>query len=531
MILNLPNVSLLGLSQNSNFFGAGFHYSTTRNLTINGNITDLGNSFGISGIWTGTQGLFETIQNNKEFSEIILNGFTFGTGRINSFSFDAGFDVFKKEYTATLEVFETGNLFNLTGTYYSGVNFENSQYLQDFSEAYTLNKAQNGGYNYAHNANVRFNSGVGNLNANIAAKNLVRSLFTGSAIGFAFYSGFTSKLGKRIYNESYNLINNTCQFDESFSFDSDQGNYSVTRTNEFNLGENGIITVSEGANLRGIVRPTFQSAIDALNLEIGGSYARCTGVFGAYAGANYSPLLRSEIDRTTQLDLFGNTLNYNIVYTNDIQNSGTYFWNYTQQFTRQDGDSLFSENGNVVGRGGNRPTAYINAKNGFNVVKNGIFNRALSYYINENALTGIFVASRDETYSPQKGTISYGWNFTNEATFPGTGGVKNIRVSSQNNNSVYLFTKFGIFNQGEIVQDENNATNQQNNFTLVLDGDNGLALPVYLENAKTYLNLNTPSGVNSFISDAGYVFDKNNNSVSVNVGYTCNKAAVKTIAI
>jgi hypothetical protein len=531
MILNLPNVSLLGLAQNSNFFGAGFHYATTRNLTINGDLLDLGNSFGISGIWTGTQGLFETIQNNKDFSDVVLNGFSFGTGRINSFSFDQGFDVFRKQYTATLEVFETGNLFNLTGTYYTGINLDNFQYLQDFSESYNFTKTQNGGYGYTHNANIRFNSGVGQLNSNQAAKQLVRSLFTGSALGFAFYSGYTSKQGKRLYNESYNLIDNTCQFDESFSFDSDQGNYSITRTNEFNQGVDGIITVSENGNLRGIVRPTFQSAIDALNGEISGSYARCTGVFYQYAGPNYAPLLPGEIDRTTQLDLFGNTLSYNISYTNDIQNSGTYFWNYTQQLTRQDSEFLFSENGNVIGRGGNRPTAYLNAKNGFTVVKQGIFGRALSYYVNNTPNTGIFVTTRDEVYSPHKGTVSYGWNFTNEETFPGTGGVKNIRITRQNDNSVYLYTKFGIFNQGEIVQDQSNATAQQDNLNLVMDGENGLALSIYLENAKTYLNQVTPTGINTFISDAGYVFNKNNNSVSVNLGYVYNKTGAKTIMI
>lgn len=531
MILNLPNVSLLGLTQNSNFLGAGFHYATTRNLTINGDLLDLGNSFGISGIWTGTAGLFETIQNNKDFSEVVLNGFTFGSGRINSFSFDQGFDVFRKQYTATLEVFETGNLFNLTGTYYSGVNFQNTQYLQDFSESYNFTKAQNGGYGYTHNANIRFNSGVGALNSNLAAKQLVRSLFTGSTLGFAFYSGYTNKNGKRLYNESYNLIDNTCEFEENFFFDSDQGNYSITRTNEFNQGADGIITVAENGNLRGIVRPTFQSAINALNSEISGSYARCTGVFGQYSSVGYAPLLPSEIDRTTQLDLFGNTLNYSITYTNDIQNSGTYFWNYSQQLTRQDSEFLFSENGNVIGRGGNRPTAYTNAKNGFAVVKGGIFGRALGYYVNNTPNTGIFVTTRDETYSPHKGAVSYGWNFTNEQTFPGTGGVKNIRVSRNNDNSIYLYTKFGIFNQGEIVQDQSNATAQQDNVSLVIDGDNGLALPIYLENAKTYLNLITPTGINTFISNAAYSFDKNNNAVSVNLGYVYNKTGTKTISV
>jgi hypothetical protein len=134
MSLVFPNVSLLGLSQESRFFDAGFHYSTTKNINIQGLVIDLTNSFGISGIWTGQEGITKVIQSAQDYQNLILNGVSFGSGKINSISFSPGLDVRTKTYNASLIIQDSGNLFNLTGFFYSGINLSQFQYLEDFSE-------------------------------------------------------------------------------------------------------------------------------------------------------------------------------------------------------------------------------------------------------------------------------------------------------------------------------------------------------------------------------------------------------------
>jgi len=528
MFLNLPNVTLLGLNQSYRFFGAGFNYSNSKQLSIEGTLNDLTNSSGISGAWSG---LYQ-VKNNPNFEGVILNGFNFGSGRVLSSRFDQGNDVKVKGYSLDIEVFETGNLFNLTGTYYSGIRTDDIHFLQDFSENFSFNKKQNGGYSYNHNASIRFNSGLGDLGAQDAAKLLAKSIFTGTNLGFAFYSGFTNKLGKRFYTESYNLIDNQCNFGETFDFDSNQGNYSLTRTNNFSLDEAGAITVSENGIIKGIERPTYLSAVAAIDNSLNGSYDRATGVFSVYAPLNSYPLINAPISQSRALNIFDNNLAYSISYSNDRSNSGAFFWNYTQNLTKTEGISVLTENGNIIGRGGDKTVAYNNAKNGFTSVKNSAYQRGLSFYQTHNISPAqIFIESQNRSDSPFRGLVDYGFVFTNESVIAGTGGIKNIRATESNNIPIYSYTQYGIFNEKTISQDQSNGTIGQKSLSLQIKGERGVPLSAYLSNATTYLNSNIPAGTNTHIIQSDYSFDENNNRAEVNLGWEFNQSAVKSVKV
>jgi hypothetical protein len=527
MILNLPNVSLLGLNQSYRFLGGGFNYSNSKELSIEGSLNDLTNSSGISGTWSQVY----DIKSNPNFESVTLNGFDFGSGRLLNASFPEGNDVRVKNYSLTIEVFETGDLFNLTGTYYSGIDFSNAAYLQDFSETFSFDKKSNGGYGYSHNASIQFNSGVGQLNAIQAAQNLAKTLFTGTNLGFAFYSGFTNKLGRRTYTESYNKITNQCEFGERFDFDSNQGNYSLIRTNNFSLDEAGMITVSENGVIKGIERPTYQNAISAIDSSLAGSYNRATGIFAYYAPLNSQSLISSPINQARSLNIFDNNLTYDISYSNNRANSGSFFWNYTQTLTKSNGISILNENGNIIGRGGDKVMAYTNAKNGFTSIKNSAFNRGLQFYLNNSLSTGIFIETQSRSDSPSRGTVDYGFTFSNESVLTGSNGVKNIRIIESNSTPVYLYTQFGIFNEKTIIQDQSNGTVGQKGLNLQLKGERGVSLTTYLSNAVQAINDRAPAGQNVHINQAEYSFDENNSVVEVNVGWEYNASSVKTIKV
>lgn len=531
MPLNFPNVSLLSLNQESLFFDAGFNYSNRKSLTAQGTINDLTNSFGISGIWTGQEGILNTIKNNSNFNSLILNGYNFGTGRILNFNFDVDRDVQFKTYTVSLEIFETGNLFNLTGNYYSGIDTSNFQFLQNFNESYSFQKLENGGYSSNRSANIQFNSGLGNLNAINSAKLLAKTLFTGNNLGFAFYSSYTSRVGRRIYNETYNSIDNSCSFSENFTFNNDSGTYSVLRTNSFDINENGIINVAENATIKGIETPTFDKAAQALDIELSGSFNRCNELYSIYAPASAENLINSRIRDGRTYDIFNNNLGYDVAYSNDRSNSGLYFWNYTQQVTYSDGIALLNENGTVIGRGGNRITSFNNAKNGYGFIKSGVKSRADEFYLNNvGSPSTNFIDGQSVGYSPYQGQITYNFDFSNEVTYTGFSGIKRIEVSDSNNSPIYSYAKYDIFNFKQIVQDQQNATQGQKSIQVNLIGERGVELPVYLENAKQIINSNLPSGVDIYINGANYTFDELNNSANVSVNWNYNRTGIKTIS-
>ena len=531
MNLNFPNVSLLSFDQQSRFFEAGLNYSNIQRLTINGNIIDLISSFGITGIWTGTEGILNTVANNSNFESLILNGKNFGSGRIQNISFNAGDDVKIDAYTANIIIYQTGNLYNLNQEYYSGIDVANFQYLTNLSESYNFIQKENGGYSYEHTAAITFNSGVGNLNAIQAAKSTAKTLFTGSALGFAFYSGYTSKIGKRFYTESYNKINNTCNFGETFDFDTDSGSYSIIRTNKFDIDDNGIIKVSENGNIKGIVRPTYQNAIDACDYEMDGAYSRCNEIYNIYAPANPYPLLSYPLIRGKTLDIFNNNLDYNILFSNDISNSGIYTWNYIQNLIFSESISKMSEDGEILGRSQNRQMAYQNAQIGFNIMKNGHIDRTNNFYLNHIGNSYNFLEYKEEGFSPYKGIIRYSYRHSNENVVVGTGGVKKIDFQIDDNYPIYYYSKIDIFNYKEVIQKNLNNTVGSRSLKLTLFGERVTSLQDYISNAKEQINLYIPTGLNQYIINSSYSFNPNQNILEVDTVWNYTVQPLITIQI
>lgn len=538
MPYSFPNVSILGLSQDSRFLDAGFQYSNVRRVTVEGLLLDLQNGQGISGIWDGAsgqlnQGLVATVFNNTAIGLITLNGRGFGSGRIEGFTFGAGEDVRTKTYTARLLVYESGNLFNFTGTYYTGIDTSNWQYLQAFSEGYAFQRKQNGGYSYSHDASITFNSGVGDLAAIPAAKNLARTLFTGAALGQAFYSGYTTKAGKRFLNESYNLITNACSFRETFDFDQDSGNYSATRTNAFEMAQNGVISVTENGAIHGILFPTYLNAMAALSAEMGGAYPRCNALFTTYAPGGSYPLITSPVAQGKTLDIFDNNLTYSVAFDNNPNNSGSYFWDYTTNVARDDGILRVTENGTLQGRGENKTLAYAGATAGFtNNVQPGIAGRVQSVYnsLYTPSVEANFLEQKSESYAPFRSTVGYNYQFSNEVVIVGANGTKRIRIAQADAPNLYHYNKVNVIGVGEIAQDDQQSTLATRRISMSLLGERALPLASYLLDAKAQANLCIPTGTEVFLNEASYSFTPNGSTVNATLGWVFDNPAPKSIA-
>ena len=521
MSLQFQNISSLSLQQQSRFFQAGFNYANVKNITIEGLLTDLTNSFGVTGIWTGIN---TTNKNAIDYQPLIINDVNFGSGRILSISYNQGNDVRLKTYTANLEVLESGDLFNFTGTYYNGVNLVSPQYLQEFSETWNFTKKNNGGYGYTHNASITFNTGVGNLNAIESAKTLALTLFTGANIGFAFYSGQSNKQGKRFFTESYNIIDKSCSFSESFDFDVDRGPYSSTRVHSVNIDELGIISANERGEIRGIENPNYQKALAALNGELTGSYYRCSGVVYNYFPTG-NALVSFPISQSRSFDLFNNNLTYEVAYNNAPNNLGSYFWDYTQQVSRANGIGVITENGTVVGKQSNLTISFNLAQSAFTTVKNGIAGRMNSLFASSFGSATNYLESKNESYSPFNGTISYGYQHSNDPALIANNGIRRKEVTIQEDEPVYSFNKLSIFNKNEIAQDNKQSTVGATTIGVNMQGDKSVALFQFLNSALTDINLNAPIGSDRYVGNVNYSYAPNEGTVDVSTTWVYNRSA------
>lgn len=527
-MLAFDNITTLAVTQSPNFLGAGFHYSTNKQIQIDGLVLDLKNSWGITGIWTGIKNI---ANNASDYEALVINGKNFGSGRIVSLNFSPGVDVRTKEYSATINVLESGHLSNLVGTYYNNIDLDNFRYLSEFSENYSFNRKTNGGYAYNHNANVRFSSGVGSLNAIQTAQDLARTLFTGANLGINFYSGFTNKQGKRYFGETYNLIDNSCSFQETFDFDSNSGNYSVIRTNLYSLNADGIVSVSENADIRGIENPNFEKARAALASEMADAYARCNGIFSLYAPVSAAPLITTPNVQGISYDVFNNNLSYSTNFNNDRSASGSYFWSYSQQIARDNGVAKFSEDGAIVGRGNNKTVAFENARAGFDVVKAGVNGRIATFYTSNGGASPYFLESQSRSFSPFRGEASYQYSYSDEPFVAGTNGIKRIFIKEQNGYPLGRMNKYFILNYKEIVQNSKGGSEGNKSVGLVLVGENGVALSTYLDNAKTQFNSLVPAGTDVRIVNAEYAFSPNQKTVEASAVWSYNTAVTPTSSL
>lgn len=518
MPLNFPNIATLSIQQRPVLLNAGFNYSTAKTLEIRGLLIDLTNSFGVTGIWTGIN---TTNLAAVDYQPLLINGVNFGSGRIASISYDQGNDVRLKSYSAIIDVLDSGNLFNLTGTNYNGVDFSNSQFLEEFSENWSFQKTQNGGYSSNHSATIRFTTGVGNLNAIDAAKNLARTLFTGSNLGFVFYSGYANKQGKRFFSESYNAINKNCTFDETFNFDSDNGAYSATRNHAVSLSELGVILVSEKGQIRGIENINYQKALSALNGELTGAYYRSSGVASNYF-ATGAIILNSPLSQSRSFDLFNNNLSYEISFNNNPNNSGTYFWDYAQQVSRANGVGTIVENGTVLGRGANPVVGFSAAQNGFSTVKGSIYSRMSGAFITSFASGGNFLQSKSESYTPLASQITYAYQFSNDPSLIANSGIRKKEITVQNENVVHANNKLNIFNYKEISQDDKQATVGISTVNVNMQGDKTVALSNFLTLATSSINSRIPVGNDIYIGGASYSYNKDEGTLESNLAWVYN---------
>ena len=342
----IQNAAAMGVDRQVNFFGDDvFRYKITKNISIAGYVLDLTNSLGVSGITSGIEAY--TTAYTRDWEDIFINGVYFGSGYLDSLSFDPSIDVRTDQYQATFTVFEDGALNFPTNANYSGIQTGQFKFLDSLSETFTTNITQQK-KSYSHNIDVRFITAADAVSITLAQQLASNLLNSADLTGF-YWSGLSPY--NVLYTENYNKITNKCNFTKNYEL-VDRTGYLFYRNHKFTFGNDGIITVSETAEYRGKYN-VFDSIMSDLRSDISGSFARCDSIYNDY---NDDPLNNPLFDRqvirnVTEIPREGYAT-YSVTYTNDIFFQSGAMWAYTNTINQDtNGVNQVSENGQIIGYG------------------------------------------------------------------------------------------------------------------------------------------------------------------------------------
>lgn len=476
--MNFSNCDLLTLSSESRFLGDGiFRIGRTTNLTIEGNVLDLTNLQGVSGVLSGVESLINTA---NDFQPVILNGINFGSGKVNSLSFNNGNYVRSTRYTCSISVFDSGNLYNMTGSYYSGlqnifnVPQNNTPLIRNLQETFSFQVNRANEYSYDYQCSVGLYSGIG-TNPLQTAINVVSGLFYSSPpFGFINnqWSGFYQKQGKTYVTENYNLITNEVNIGKRFQMISNSGCYGIQLKHTMQTNEDGITSVQENGEIQGVCNPIYASALSGIAAEVPKSFGRCSGMFYYYIPSGSYQLNTEPISKNTILDSFNGKINYTIAYTNNPFFYTGYYWEYTQSIEEQP-DTIInvSENGLIRGYGKlNTPEKFNRAVSGYNVVVSGIPQRASGFYFDyTSGYAPLHLLNNTQGRSPYRGEITYSQILTDDLTFVDDPYVQKSTVVINKILPKHIFQAYNILNQKEIVQMGSNTELEQSQIQISLN--------------------------------------------------------------
>ena len=351
---SFTNAQVLGISASSQFLGdRTARLRTVKSIEIEGFIDSRSNT-DLQGV-SETQNTIDTLVSSLNSpstvtEEILVNSINFGTGKIVSVNFPAAAGGAKENqilvgnYSASLEIYDSGDIAALNEAT-DNLSIPNTNFLEEFSENFSASRGDDDVYEFSHDLSLRYISGLqpdggGSteiINPISAAKTLAQSVFNQTLTSFNFILGGAGydydSVAKKYFNETYDLENGTANYQKRFSlFKTDGTTYSAQITNALEMGEDGIIKVTENGEIQG--RANDQSTLIArakagANTEIANSFTRCSTAYTAYKSYlstpsslpwldnNTSTLRNQSLSTSKTINANNGTVSYSVEYTDD----------------------------------------------------------------------------------------------------------------------------------------------------------------------------------------------------------------------
>jgi hypothetical protein len=269
--------------------------------------------------------------------------------------------------------------------------------------------------------------------------------------------------------------------------------------------------------------------VDAVSLN---SFDRCSGVFSSYSTLGAHPIYTGYNTYSKNLNPFSKTAEYTVSYSNDPKQISGCSWNYTSQITRNGRYYEVVENGNILGHGSPQNEGYPKARTFYNTVKSGAYARNYTIYTGyiDTAAMTLKRVSESKTSSQFNGTVNYNFGFSdNPINNNDANGVKIQEISVNDSIPTQLLNKYELFNNGEIVQPQENSTlgNRSLDIQFSLTRNHNFnSVKTY---ARTTANSYIPTGEDVFLNSLSYTYNPIQKKFSLNAGWTFQRDAVTNI--
>lgn len=527
--MNFENASVLDFNRTNNFFDSDFRFGANTSYSVEGYLLDLSNTAGVSGVLEASE-FFRT--GLQDYQDITINGENFGKGRVSNFSVNESDWVKYTTYNLSIEGFESGNLSNFTGSYYSGVSQISGQLaasylLEEFSEDFNFDRSDDT-YSYSHSINVKYGSGDNILISPIDRAKALATYIMTSAPKFGLIdsevSGMYDNNYKEYFSENIDQINNTYSVSKTFNSLNPSGDYSLTLSHSFDLNEQGITNVSEDCNIKVHTTPKKTALVSAIATEIAKSYNRCLDVFNAYSSS--TAIKSTALSTNKSINNFNGEGGYNVVYTNDPAFNNIYTWIYTHQIDKNGSFYTVSEEGDIQGLGKDSSTKFSNAESIYPTIKAGIAARLNSYYSDFGNGT-LYLSTKSENKNQFNGNIGYNHEYTDEPSHS-ENGLRKLEISVEDSLPVDLANTFEILGYREMIQSAGTTTLGQRSLQMNMIGERGSELSNILTIADTKCGDYIPDGNDVYIADARYSLNQNDNVVDVNIVWNFNRVSRET---
>ena len=382
--LTITDATVLSVGATPQRFGSDFRFGTRQNITVEVAKIDSVNSEGVGDCATAADALRKT----KNWTSLTINDISFGRAKLIDFNLEEGIWVTHTKATLSFEVYGEGDLRQLAGDYYVGLNNlkAKGKDLDDFSEEFSFERGPDS-TSYTYTINLTFSAATqlstsdGCLSGGVAeayacAEEIIRG-GAGSRPSFALidsevkdlYSDY-GKGKKRLLRESVDSINNTASFTEEFKAYNIDATYSSVIRQNIALGEDGVVSLQENGQLLGldtIANDEIERELPGVDGEIDEAIkpgGRLTEVFNQYRLMWDCPDMHDlitdaagdllVIKKGRVFNTFKGESSYDISCTNDPKYEESVIHEYTvttEAINGQKGDLYrATENGSIVGK-------------------------------------------------------------------------------------------------------------------------------------------------------------------------------------
>lgn len=362
MAYTFSDATLLTYEMANNFLGEGlFSLNSKKNISIRGILDNRYSNLDSDGIKESIDKI-KTITDSTfgVYDDIVVNGINLGKGNIINVSFPKNNPIRIGEYVYTIEVTNNSDFSNsptgsIYGNYITGV----TGVISNFDENFRFQYENDGRYNYSHEVNLRFFDD--NSDVITKSKSLAENLFNDNiSIGLiGSYSGIYKDLRNKnnYFRETYNLIDKSCSFSKNITIDTkNDNNYTNQVSHNITFDTNGKITVKEDGLITALDNTLNFTAENYFNDAVSNSYNRCQNLLNTYS-QKYSlgtsdNLYAKPFDLGKTINIFDNSLSYNISYINDMAFEGNLINQYSINISQDNrGFQTYTENGEITKAG------------------------------------------------------------------------------------------------------------------------------------------------------------------------------------